>query len=114
MNETPTKIRTLQQNKSLHVYCEELATELNNTGITMQALIEELHIDHTKESVKSIWRAIAKAKYGKDSTTELTTHEIQAVYEEMNRMIAAKGIHIAWPSIESSPNYLRSLQEHLA
>lgn len=114
MQDQPEKIRTVQQNKSLHVYCEELATELNNAGITMQALIEELHIDHTKESVKSIWRAIAKAKYGKESTTELTTKEIDEVYNEMNRMIAAKGIHIAWPAQESSPNYLNSLEEHLA
>lgn len=101
MTDKPQKIRTGQQNKSLHVYCTELATELNNAGVTMQALIENLQVDHTKESVKSIWRAIAKAKYGKESTTELTTDEIQAVYEEMNRMVANFGIHISWPSQES-------------
>ena len=100
MNETPERTRTSQQNKSLHVYCTELATELNNAGISMRALIADLHIDHTKESVKSIWRAIAKAKYGKDSTTELTTKELQAVYEEMNRMVGNMGIYMAWPSQE--------------
>ena len=105
------KIRTLQQNKSLHVFCTEVATELNNAGISMQALIENLHIDHTKESVKGIWRAIAKAKYGKESTTELTTREIQDVYEEFNRMLANFGIHLSWPSIESSPNYLMTLEQ---
>lgn len=114
MSETPEKIRTVLQNRSMHKYFEELAIELNNAGITMQALIEELHIDHTKESVKSIWRAIAKAKYGKESTTELTTKEIDEVYEEFNRLVANFGIHIAWPSIESSPSYLSSLQESIS
>lgn len=110
METTPQKLRSGQQNKSLHVYCTEVATELNNAGIGMKALIENLQIDHTKESVKTIWRAIAKAKYGKESTTELTSKEIQEVYEEFNRLLAQFGIHLAWPSIESSPNYLQSLE----
>ncbi len=103
-----SKTRSLQQNKSLHVYCEELAGELNNAGVTMKALIENLQIDHTKESVKAIWRAIAKAKFQKESTTELTTKELQEVYEELNRLVSAFGIHIAWPSQESTPSYLSS------
>ena len=104
------KIRTLQQNKSLHKYCQELATELNNAGVTMEALIQNLQVDHTMYSVKSIWKAIAKAKFGKDSTATLTTKELQEVYEEVNRMVAGFGIHLAWPSQENTQEYLSSFQ----
>lgn len=110
MNDAPEKIRTLQQNRAEHKLFEEVAVELNNHGITMRALVENLHVDHTKYSVKSVFRAIAKAKYGKTSTATLTTRETQECYEEFCRMLSEYGIFIAWPSTESSPSYLASLE----
>lgn len=92
--------RTNQQNKSLHVYCTELANELNGAGISMQAFVKDIQVDHTMESVKNLWRAIAKAKYGKSGTSELTKQEVDKVYEEINRHVAQFGIHIAFPSNE--------------
>ena len=92
--------RTNQQNKSLHVYCTELANELNGAGISMQAFVKDIQVDHTKDSVKHLWHAIAKVKYGKSSTTELTRREINEVYEEINRHVAQWGIYISFPSNE--------------
>lgn len=92
--------RTNAQNRSLHKYCTELANELNGAGVSMQAFIKDIQADHTMESVKSLWRAFAKAKYGKESTTELTRREINEVYEEVNRHIAQFGIYMSFPSNE--------------
>lgn len=110
MTDTPEKIRTPKQNNSEHKLFEEVAVELNNHGISMKALIENLEINHTKYSVKAVFRAIGKAKFGKDSTAKLTTKETQECYEEFNRMLSSYGIFIAWPSVESSPGYLSSLE----
>lgn len=90
--------RTNKQNASLHVYCTELADVLNENGISMQAFVKDIQVDHTMESVKNLWRAIAKAKYGKSKTSELTKQEVDKVYEEINRHVSQFGIHIGFPS----------------
>lgn len=92
------KKRTGRQNNSIHLYFEEVARELNNSGIDMRVLVKNLQVSHTKESVKGIWRAIAEAKYGKKSTTELTSKEIDEVFDEFNRLLAEFGIHVPFPS----------------
>jgi hypothetical protein len=104
----PKKQRTSAQNRALHKYCTELAVELNNAGIGIDIFFKNIEADHTMESVKSLWRAFAKAKYGKDSTADLTTGEINAIYDEVNRHIAQFGIYMAFPSQENTPNYLNS------
>lgn len=96
--------RTLQQNKSLHKYCQQVATELNNAGVSMEVFIKNIEADHTMESVKSLWRAFAKAKYGKTSTKELTKAQIDQVYDEVNRHLAQLGIHINFPSNNNQIN----------
>lgn len=98
LEERKEKLRTAQQNRALHVWCTEVATELNNVGIDMSVLVKNLQVSHSKESVKGIWKAIAEAKYGKKSTTQLTTKELTDVYEEMNRMLASVGVHLAFPN----------------
>lgn len=94
------KQRTPNQNNALHKYCSVVADELNNHGISMKILLSDLEVDHTMESVKSIFRAIGKAKFGKVSTSDLSTDEITKVYEEMNRMLANSHIHVSFPSYE--------------
>lgn len=90
--------RTRKQNASMHILFEEIARELNNAGIDMRVLVKNLQVSHTKESVKGIWKAICEAKYGKKSTTELTSKEIDEVYDEFNRLLAEHGIHIPFPN----------------
>lgn len=90
--------RTPRQNNSIHLLFEEIARELNNAGIDMTVLVKNLQVSHTKESVKGIWKAICEAKYSKKSTTELTSKEIDEVYDEFNRLLAEHGIHVPFPS----------------
>ncbi len=86
------KQRTELQNNAIHLYFEWVAQELQNGGYTMQDVckaITRVEITPTKENVKEIiWREIQKALYGKKSTTELTKHEVDKVYEVMSRFLA--------------------------
>lgn len=97
--------RTEQQNKSLHLYCEMLAKELNDAGISIQLFLKEtVELEFTKDSVKElIWRPVQKALTGKDSTTKLDkVSDIGTIYEHLNRHVGEKfHIHIPWPSEET-------------
>lgn len=103
--------RTIQQNKSLHRWCEETARELNNSGISKSVFYSNIEADYTPENIKELWRSFARAKYGKSSTTELTTKEFTEIYEEMNRLLSQFGIFMPFPSETNSDNYLSSYQE---
>jgi len=98
-----TKHRTGKQNKSLHKYCQMVADEMNAAGYDAQTVIS-LPIQLTPEIVKDcIFKAIMTALYpDKTSSTQLSTTEIQDVYENMNRATGTKfGVSMDWPSDES-------------
>ena len=95
------KIRTPQQNKSLHKYCELLAEALNDAGLDMRTVLKpEVGIPWTKESVKKqLWKPIQEAMYEKESTTQMDTKEPSEIYKVLDRHTASKmGIHVEWPS----------------
>lgn len=89
--------RTDQQRKAVEVYFKEVSTELNNSGIGMANFLKDFEIDVTPQSVKDVFRAIGKAKYGKESTADLTTTELQGCWEEFNRALGDKGISVIFP-----------------
>lgn len=105
------KKRTDSQNKSLHLYCTELANELQNTGVPLEVFVHHIEADYTMEAVKEVFRAFARAKFHKSSTADLTTKEIQEVYEEMSRHVAQFGISMAWPSETESDSYINSFKQ---
>lgn len=92
--------RTPQQNNALHKYFELVAEELNNAGFDIQKTItHQMDIPWSKESVKElIWRQAQKTLKQKVSTTELSTKDIDEVYDVVNRYLAQFGIHIPFPS----------------
>ncbi len=92
--------RTLQQNKSLHLYCEMVAEALNDAGFDMRRTLKhDVEIPWTKDTVKDyLWRPIQEALLQKESTTELDTAEPSKVYEILSRHLAQKlGISVVWP-----------------
>lgn len=91
------KLRTDRQSRAMHLWCTEVARELNDRGIDMRVLVKNLRVAHTKDSVKGIWKAIGEAKYGKKSTTQLTSREIDEVYDEFNRLLSEFDINISFP-----------------
>ena len=100
------KQRSSAQNNSLHLYCQELSSVLNERGITQEVFVRGLEVDNSPDSVKAVFRELGRVKYGKLSTADLTTKEMSSIYEEFNRHTSKLGIHLPWPSIESeSLNY---------
>ncbi len=95
--------RTKQQNKALHVLFRMLADELNNNGLDMRKTLKPgVEIPWSPQSAKEyLWRPIQIAQLNKVSTTELTTMEIDQVFDTINRYLGEKfGLHIPFPSID--------------
>lgn len=103
MEEKTYPIRTHQQNKALHVLFNLLASELNLAGLDMRKTLKPgVEIPWTGRSVKEyLWRPVQKAQLNKNSTTELTTVEIDQVFDTLNKHFGEKfGLHVEFPSIE--------------
>ena len=96
--------RTDRQNKSLHLYCEQLSQTLNDAGITQKMVLQAIDIDWSADSIKSLFRSLGRAKYGIKSTSELTTKQLTDIYDELNRIVAKFGVHIPFPSEEEIAN----------
>ncbi len=99
--------RTNRQNNALHVLFKLLADELNESGLDMRKTLKPgVEIPWTGDSVKEyLWRPIQQAQLNKKSTTELTTKEIDAVFDTINRHIGEKfGLFVPFPSIDEVIN----------
>jgi len=95
--------RTSQQNRSLHLYFTLLADELNQAGYDMKRTLKPgIDIPWSPATVKEyLWKPIQNAQLMKDSTTELTTKDIDIVYDTLNRHLSEKtGVHVEFPSNE--------------
>lgn len=97
--------RTGQQNKALHVYFKLVADSLNDAGLDMKKVLKPtIDIPWSPKTIKDyIWRPVMKAQLIKSSSTEMTTVEIDAVYDVLNRHLSEKfGIYVPFPTNEPS------------
>jgi len=111
--EQSEKQRTIQQNKALWKYFEALAQEFSDHGLDMKKVLKpEIDIPWNKNTIcEFLWKPIMKIQCGKESTTELTTKEIDEIYDTINRHLSEKfGITVEWPSNESLINNSRLKQ----
>lgn len=94
--------RTPRQNNALHLYFEMLAEALNEAGLDMKKMLKA-DIPWNAYNVKNeLWRPIQEAQIGKKSTANLSTKDIDKVYETLNRLLGEKkGVHVPFPSIET-------------
>jgi len=100
------KQRTIQQNKSIHKGCQNIADVLVENGISLNKVIKNLEIRPSMESVKDIFRSIAESKYGIKSTTELKSNQVTEVWEDLIKAVSeSTGIFIPFPSKEEFINY---------
>lgn len=98
------KQRTIRQNKALHLYFTHLAQELNDAGLDMRKTLKPgVEIPWSAKTIKEyIWRPIMKAQLGKESTTEMTTKDIDRVFDTITRHLADEfGLQVDFPSIQS-------------
>jgi hypothetical protein len=95
--------RTLPQNAALHLYCDQMATALNDAGYEFALFLNTIktngwNVPWDAEKVKDAFRLIAKSQTGKESTAKLSTVEMQSVYEIFNRSMAdLAGVSMPWP-----------------
>lgn len=104
------KIRTLQQSKALHLYFTQLAEMLNQSGLDMRKVLKpSISIPWTPQTIKeNLWKPVMEFQLQKSSTTEMTTKDIDEVYDVINKHIGEQfGISIEFPSQESLINNSR-------
>lgn len=99
------KQRSLKQNNAIHKYLTLVAEELQEQGQTMQDVVKAIRkaeIVPTMNAMKEVcWKPIQEITYGKKSTTELETHEVDKVYQVMAMWLAKEfNISIPFPSDE--------------
>jgi len=98
------KTRTSKMNRALHLYCDNVANELNEQGQTVKMVLEQSEIEREwdKESVKSLlWKPIQKAVHGKESTSECTTSEYKKPYKYLSHYLATYfGITLPFPNLK--------------
>ena len=101
-----TNQRTGQQNRAMHKYFSLVSETLNNSGYTIEKVIESFTVEHdwTPALVKELlWREAQRFAVKKESTTKLDkSQEITKVYEVVNRFLAKLGVEsIPFPSWEN-------------
>lgn len=101
--EQETKTRSNLQNKSLHLYFTQLADALNLAGMDIRKVIsKEVDIEWSGIAIKEyLWRPLQKEMFKKKSTTQLTTEDINIIYDNVNRIIGERtGVFVPWPCVE--------------
>ena len=92
--------RSLQQNKALHKYFTLLAEALNDAGFDMRKTIKDgIDIPWNAGNIKEfLWRPVQQAYLQKESTTEITTRDIDKIFDIVNRTIGLRtGVYVPWP-----------------
>lgn len=108
------KQRTVQQNKALHVYFSLIANALNDGGYDMRKVLKpEVEIPWSPRAVKEyLWRPVMKIQLQKASTTQMSTTDIDLVFDTINRHLGEKfGIHEPFPSLEEIINRQKEMDE---
>lgn len=96
------KQRSQTQNAALHLFCKQLANELNNAGYDFRTFVKEGYpVPFNENLVKDfLWRPIQEAVTGKVSTTKPERGEYSQIYDVINLKMAEYGLHVPWPSQE--------------
>lgn len=104
-----TGVRTPDQNSALHLYFENLASALNESGFPLKMILgtKTVELDWNAQMIKeNVWRPIQVALTGKKSTTSLDkVSEIDKVYEHLNRFFSNPpfGLYVPFPSEVNKP-----------
>ena len=93
--------RTSLQNASLHKYFTMISEELNELGmeyIYFGVSGKELSLMYTPELVKNFfWKPIQIALFDFESTTKLSTEQMNQIIDVITKFFADKGVLIPFP-----------------
>ena len=100
--------RSLQQNKALHLFFTMISNQLNGLGVEFiynGLKGQEISLMYTPDLVKSFfWKPIQIALFDFESTTKLTTDEMNRILDVIIKFFGDKGVLIEFPSIETLIN----------
>lgn len=97
-------IRTTRQNRALHKWYSLVAHNMKEQGLSMQKVLKPTYeITPTMTLIKDcIWRPVQLTMTGKESTTEITTKELQDIYQVIDTNFLGKWqIDLPFPSAEN-------------
>lgn len=102
MQITTEKQRSQLQNNALHLWCRQVAEELNHKGFDVKAVMgysKRAEIAWTDKAFKEIvWKEIQKAVIGKSSTKRASTADYPKIYDIVNKFLIENfGIYVPWP-----------------
>ncbi len=108
------KKRSISQNAALHLYFKYISDELNDLGMAFgYDGIKGMRIEtpYTETIVKHlVWKPIQIALFGYESTTQLTTQDIDKIIMIFSNYFAEQGIEISFPSIETYQREYNKIQ----
>ena len=97
------KQRTTLQNRSIHLWFEQVEQAAAEEGLTFdQIVMESVELPVTKELMKELWKAVQYKLYGTDSTKEMTTDQVDKIFDVLNKHLGqVAGIYVPYPDITS-------------
>jgi hypothetical protein len=87
-------LRSLAQNRALHLWCSQIAYTLNNSGLYVSQIIKaetEWNMNKVKEN---IFKAVVESLYDKKSTTKLNKNEFDKIIDTITLALGNKGISV--------------------
>lgn len=101
-------LRSDLQNRALHLWFRELADAMNDAGFEQQITIgPSVDVPWSPVTAKILFKKIGAAQFNQPKTSEMTSSEVSATAETMNRFLAGAGIHVPFPSQEEIQNKLK-------
>lgn len=85
-------MRTVTQNRAIHLWCDMLANTMNSQNMIIQDVIK-LNTKWDMLKVKEmIFKPVVKSLYTKDSTTKLNKDEFELIIDTVIRALSYKGV----------------------
>lgn len=93
--------RTNSQNRALHKWFTELSDLCLDVGLEAEVIFKDVEVSVSSEMIKSIFRAMGKRKFGKESTADLDKKEFQQTCDELIKHFAKLGLSLPpFPNID--------------
>lgn len=98
--------KTAQQTKAYFLFLEWIADEMNNSGISMNELIQDISLKPTKTVLHEVFKSILLSMYHKDSTKWITRQEMNDCLDILMDALAIKWVNLDFPD-SSKQNLLQ-------
>lgn len=85
-------LRTLQQNRSIHLWCDKIAQTLNKEKFYIQDVIK-MNTKWDMLKVKEmLFKPVVRSIYNKESTTKLNKNEFEEIIDTLCLYMSQKGV----------------------